>query len=252
VGTRHDLHAEVATNALLTNKHVFVEKPLALNDEELGRVLNAASASSGLLMVGFNRRFSPLALQAREFFNGRSEPLSIAYRVNAGRLPKEHWIQDQQQGGRIIGEVCHFIDFLTFLTAAKPISVFAEAINAKSDKIVNADSVFITLKFEDGSNGTIAYLAEGDRALAKERVEVFGGGRSFVLDDYLSATMYRDGREKQVNSKAQDKGQKDQVKAVCAAVLSGEAPINLDELASTTRTTFRILDSLRERARMEL
>jgi polar amino acid transport system substrate-binding protein len=252
VGTRHDLHAELVTNALFANKHVFVEKPLALNDEELGRVLNAASASSGLLMVGFNRRFSPLALQAREFFSGRSEPLSIAYRVNAGRLPKEHWIQDQQQGGRIIGEVCHFIDLLTFLTAAKPNSVFAEAINAKSDKIVDADSVFITLKFEDGSNATIAYLAEGDRALAKERVEVFGGGRSFVLDDYLSAIMYRDGREKQVNLKAQDKGQKDQVKAVCAAVLSGEAPINLDELASTTRTTFRILDSLRERARIEL
>ena len=141
---------------------------------------------------------------------------------------------------------------LTFLIGARPVSVFAEAISAKSAKIVDADSVFITLKFEDGSNGTIAYLAEGDRGLAKERIEIFGESRSFVLDDYLSATMYRDGREKQVNLKAQDKGQKDQVKAVCAAVLSGEAPISLDEFASTTRTTFRILDSLRERARIDL
>jgi predicted dehydrogenase len=252
VGTRHDLHARLATNALLANKHVFVEKPLALNDEELETILNAASASSGLLMVGFNRRFSPLAFQARDFFAGRSGPLSIAYRVNAGRVPKEHWLQDEQQGGRIVGEVCHFIDFMTFLTGAAPVSVFAEAISAKSDKIVDADSVFITLKFEDGSNGTIAYLAEGDRALAKERVEIFGEGRSVVLDDYRSATMYRDGREKQMSLKAQDKGQRDQVKAVCAAVLSGEPPIGLDELTSTTRTTFRILDSLRERARIDL
>ena len=252
IGTRHDSHAELARKALLANKHVFVEKPLALNDEELEGVLNAASASAGLLMVGFNRRFSPLALQARDFFAGRSGPLSISYRVNAGRVPNEHWIQDEQQGGRIVGEVCHFIDFLTFLTGARPTSVFAEAISAKSDKIVNADSVFITLKFEDGSNGTIAYLAEGDRALAKERVEILGEGKSLVLDDYRSVTTYRDGREKQVSLKAQDKGQKDQVTAVCAAVLSGEAPISLDDLASTSRATFRILDSLRERARIEL
>jgi polar amino acid transport system substrate-binding protein len=252
VGTRHDLHAELARKALLANKHVFVEKPLALNDEELEGVLNAASASAGLLMVGFNRRFSPVALQARDFFAGRSGPLSISYRVNAGRVPKEHWLQDEQQGGRIVGEVCHFIDFMTFLTGAPPTSVFAEAISAKSDKIVDADSVFITLKFEDGSNGTIAYLAEGDRVLAKERVEIFGEGKSLVLDDYRSVTMYRDGREKQVSLKAQDKGQKDQVTAVCAAVLSGEAPISLNDLASTSRATFRILDSLRERARIDL
>jgi predicted dehydrogenase len=253
VGTRHDLHAELATKALFANKHVFVEKPLALNDEELERVLNAASGSAGMLIVGFNRRFSPLAVQARNFFAGRISPLSITYRVNAGRLPKEHWLQDEQQGGgRIIGEVCHFIDVLTYLIGATPISVFAEAVSATSDKVVNADSVFITLKFEDGSNGTIAYLAEGDRGLAKERVEVFGEGRTFVLDDYRSAAMYRDGREKQVSLKAQDKGQRDQVKAVCAAVQSGTPPISLDELASTTRTTFRILDSLRERTRIDL
>jgi polar amino acid transport system substrate-binding protein len=252
VGTRNDLHAELARKALLANKHVFVEKPLALNDEELEGVLNAASASAGLLMVGFNRRFSPMALQARDFFAGRSGPLSISYRVNAGRLPKEHWVQDEQQGGRIVGEVCHFVDFMTFLTGAPPTSVFAEAISAKSDKIVDADSVFITLKFADGSNGAIAYLAEGDRVLAKERVEIFGEGKSLVLDDYRTVTMYRNGREKQVSLKAQDKGQKDQVTAVCAAVLSGKAPIGLDDLASTSRATFRILDSLRERARIDL
>jgi polar amino acid transport system substrate-binding protein len=252
VGTRHDLHAELATEALLRNKHVFVEKPLALNDEELETVLNATATSSGILMVGFNRRFSPLAQQAKEFFAGRNAPLSIVYRVNAGRIPKEHWLQEEEQGGRIIGEVCHFIDLMTFLTDSTPVSVFAESVNANSEKIVDADSVLITLKFADGSNGSIAYLAEGDRGLPKERVEIFGSGRTFVLDDFLRAVSFKEGKETQVTLKSQDKGQRDQVNAVCAAVGSGKAPISLNQLAATTRTTFRVLDSLRERTRVEV
>ncbi len=249
VGTRHDLHSELAAKALRKNKSVLVEKPLALNDQELDEVLEAATNSLAMLMVGFNRRFSPLARQAKEFFNGRSTPLSIAYRVNAGRIPKEHWIQDQDQGGgRIIGEVCHFIDLMTFLTNAVPVSVFAEAISAKSERTVDTDSVFITLKFSDGSNGSVAYLSEGDKTLPKERVEIFGAGRTFVLDDFRRATLYKDGRETQVALKAQDKGQLDQVRAVCESILSGgPAPISLEELAATTRATFRVLDSLRER-----
>ena len=248
VGTRHDLHASLAAQALRRNKHVFVEKPLALNDVELDDVLEAAAASTGKLMVGFNRRFSPLARQAKDFFSERDAPLSILYRVNAGRVPKEHWIQNENEGGgRIVGEVCHFIDLMTFLTDAHPLSVFAQAMSAKSDKILDADSVFITLKFSDGSNGTIAYLGEGDKALAKERIEIFGAGRSFVLDDFRRALSYKDGRENQVALKAQDKGQADQVRAVCASILSGGvAPISLEELTTTTRATFRVLDSLRE------
>ncbi|HSB27184.1 MAG TPA: bi-domain-containing oxidoreductase [Pyrinomonadaceae bacterium] len=252
VGTRHDLHAELVTKALLRNKHVFVEKPLALNDKELETVLNATSTSSGLLMVGFNRRFSPLAQQAKEFFAGRNAPLSILYRVSAGRIPKEHWVREEEQGGRIIGEVCHFIDLMTFLTDSTPVSVFAESVNANSEKIVDADSVLITLKFADGSNGNIAYLAEGDRSLPKERVEVFGSGRTFVLDDFQRAVSFKEGKETQVTLKSQDKGQRDQVNAVCAAVGSGKAPISLNHLAATTRTTFRVLDSLRERTRVEV
>lgn len=248
VGTRHDIHAQLATEALRRNKHVLVEKPLALNDDQLDDVVKAATGSSGLLMVGFNRRFSPLARQAKDFFKGRNTPLSIMYRVNAGRIPKEHWLQDEQQGGRIVGEVCHFVDLMTFLTDALPVSVFAEAVSAKHDKVLDADSVFITLKFSDGSNGSIAYLSEGDKSLAKERVEIFGAGRSFVLDDFKSAASFRDGRETPITLKAQDKGQLNQVKDICESVLSGgAAPISLEELVSTTRTTFRVLDSLRER-----
>ena len=248
VGTRHDLHAELATKALQLNKHVFVEKPLALTDAQLDSVVNAAATSSGHLMVGFNRRFSPLARQAKELFADREAPLSIMYRVNAGRIPKDHWTQNEKEGGgRIVGEVCHFVDLMTFLTDAKPLSVFAESVSARSSGFIDCDSVFITLKFSDGSNGTIAYLAEGDKALAKERVEIFGAGKVFVLDDFRSGKTYKDNRESVVTLKAQDKGQADQVRAVCSSILSNApAPISLDDLITTTRTTFRILDSLRE------
>jgi predicted dehydrogenase/threonine dehydrogenase-like Zn-dependent dehydrogenase len=254
IGTRHDSHADLARRALERNKHVFVEKPLALDDDQLDQVLEAAANSTGHLMVGFNRRFSPLARQAKDFFADGNTPLSILYRVNAGRIPKEHWIQDPiDGGGRIVGEVCHFVDLMQFLTGSEPVSVFAEAISSKSDKTVDADSVFINLRFSDGSNGCIAYLAEGDKSLSKERVEVFGGSRTFVLDDYRRATLHKNGREDQTTLKAQDKGQQAQVHQICASVLQGtEAPIRVNELAATTRATFRILDSLREHRPFEV
>lgn len=253
IGTRHDSHADLARQALERNKHVFVEKPLALDDEQLDRVLEAASNSTGHLMVGFNRRFSPLALRAKEFFAESNTPLSILYRVNAGRIPKEHWTQDPiDGGGRIVGEVCHFVDLMQFLTGAEPISVFAESVSAKSDKTVDADSVFINLRFADGSNGCIAYLAEGDKSLPKERVEIFGASRTFVLDDYRRARLHKNGREEQITLKAQDKGQQAQVHQICASVQGTEVPIRVNELAATTRATFRILDSLREHRPFEI
>ncbi len=247
IGTRHDSHAELAASVLRSNRHVFVEKPLALNDEELEDVLNAATQSEGNLTVGFNRRFSPLAREAHDFFAARRGPLSILYRVNAGHVPKTHWVQDAHEGGgRIIGEVCHFVDLMQFWTGAPPISVFAEAVEANNDQVVESDSIFITLRFGDGSNGCIAYVAEGDKAAAKERVEIFGESKTFVLDDFRRATLYKNGKETRKDLKTQDKGQAELVRAVCAMVREGgDAPITLEELAATTRATFRIVESLR-------
>jgi polar amino acid transport system substrate-binding protein len=241
IGTRHDLHADLARQALERDKHVFVEKPLALNDEQLDEVLAAAENSRGHLMVGFNRRFSPLAQQAKSVFAKRDTPLSILYRVNAGYVPKEHWTQDPVEGGgRVVGEVCHFVDLMQFFTDAPPVSVYAESVSAKSPNVIDADSVFITLRFADGSNGVIAYLSEGDKSLPKERVEIFGDGKCFVLDDFRQG-------------KVQDKGQRTQVQRICASVREGgPAPISLDELAATTRATFRILDSLRSKCVVSL
>ena len=254
VGTRHDLHAELAIKALALNKHVFVEKPLALSEDELSAVLDAAINSSAQLMVGYNRRFSPLARQAKTFFEGRNAPLSIVYRVNAGRIPKDHWLQDPVQGGgRIIGEVCHFVDFMEYITGALPVSVFAESVKGDNALRLNDDSVLVTLRFADGSNGSIAYLGEGDRALAKERVEIFGAGRSFVIDDFRRGIGYKDGREEQTTLRAQDKGQLDEVRALCESIMKPDAaPITLEELAVTSLTTFRILDSLRTGQRVDI
>jgi predicted dehydrogenase/threonine dehydrogenase-like Zn-dependent dehydrogenase len=247
IATRHDMHAELARRALELGRHVFVEKPLALNDQELESVMDAGARSGGAqLMVGYNRRFAPLSRAARELFKDRSAPLSISYRVNAGRIPREHWLQDPREGGgRIIGEVCHFVDLMQFLTDAAVVRVYCEAITSRNQQIVEEDSIFITLRFADGSNGSIAYLSEGDKSLPKERVEIFGGGKVFVLEDFRSATVYQQGREEVTKLRGQDKGQRDEVRALCEMVLEGrQAPISLESLANTSRATFRIRESL--------
>ncbi|HYY99274.1 MAG TPA: Gfo/Idh/MocA family oxidoreductase, partial [Pyrinomonadaceae bacterium] len=235
-------------------KHVFAEKPLAIDEASLDSVLEAASKSDGVLTVGFNRRFSPHAREAKEFFRGVRAPLSILYRVNAGRVPRAHWTQDPEEGGgRIVSEVCHFVDFMQFLTGSTVARVYAEPVASDDREAVGEDSVFVTLRFADGSNGAVAYLAEGDRAMRKERVEIFGGGRTFVVDDFREAFAYRDGRETRTRLRAQDKGQREEVRAVCEALRrGGPAPIPLRELAAATRATFRILDSLRTGEAVEM
>jgi polar amino acid transport system substrate-binding protein len=246
IATRHDVHASLAQQSLERGRHVFVEKPLALNDEELAGVLAAAQGSPAQLMVGFNRRFSPFARSARELFSDRT-PLSINYRVNGGRIPPGHWAHDPKiGGGRIVGEVCHFIDFIQFVTGSLTTRVYAEAISSDNSEVINDDSVFITLRLANGSNASIAYLAEGDRGLPKERIEIFGGGKSFVIDDFRTAGAWQNGRETKTKLREQDKGQKDEVRAVCAMVRDGTpSPIALEDLAATTRATFRVLESLR-------
>lgn len=247
VATRHDTHAGLARAGLERGLDVFVEKPLALDDEELDALLEAAGRARGRLTVGFNRRFSPHARAAGEFFKDRRAPLSMLYRVNAGRVPRTHWTQDAREGGgRIRGEVCHFVDFMQYVTGSHVRKVYAEPVSSDDREAVDDDSVFITLKFADGSNGTVAYLAEGDRALPKERVEIFGAGRAFVIEDFRAALSCAGGRETRTRLRAQDKGQREEVRAVCAALRQGApAPIPLADLVNTTRTTFRILDSLR-------
>jgi predicted dehydrogenase/threonine dehydrogenase-like Zn-dependent dehydrogenase len=193
--TRHNHHAAQVIAALKAGKHVFCEKPLALRRDELREIMQALGQSDRLLTVGFNRRFSPFALRIKTFFDVVSRPLAMHYRINAGNLPPDHWLHDAEQGGgRIIGEACHFIDFLTFLIGSPPVQVSATGI--PDDRRYREDNVIITLEFPDGSLGTVSYLAAGDRAFPKERVEVIGGGRVAVLDDFRRVETVHNGRRK--------------------------------------------------------
>ncbi len=239
IATRHDTHASLAAAALGAGKHVFCEKPLAIDAAGLADVMAAARSAPGILTVGFNRRFAPLLVKARAALDPRNGPLVMLYRVNAGAIPGDSWIQREEGGGRIVGEVCHFVDALTFLAGSLPVEVHAVAARD------HADAVSILIRFADGSTGTIVYSSLGDPSVPKEYVEVFAAGRVVQLDDYCRLTVTRSGKQKSSKS-AQDKGQQGLVTAFLAATRGkGEAPIPLRELAAVTEATFAIEESLR-------
>ncbi len=243
--TRHNTHAELVLRALQAGKNVFVEKPLAINAEQLEEILEAMKVERcPLLTVGFNRRFAPLAKELSRFLEDRREPLHAHYRVNAGPIPLNHWTQDPQVGGgRIIGEGCHFVDFLTFLTGATPVALVAHGLPDGGK--FREDNISITLTFPDGSIGIVDYLANGDKAFPKERLEVFCGGRIAVLEDFRSLEMVRDGHKRTVR-KAQDKGWEAEWTAFAQAVREGSGPtIPYDQLIGVTKATFAAIESLR-------
>ncbi len=244
--TRHDLHAELVIKALESEKHVFVEKPLAVNAEQLAKVEEALTHHASLVTVGFNRRFAPLARELKSFYADRVEPLHIHYRINAGYIPLKHWLHDPEQGGgRIIGEGCHFIDFVTFLVGESPVSVTAHALpdNGK----YREDNVSMTFTFPDGSIGVVDYLANGDKSVPKERVEVFGGGKVATLNDYRSLEMVHNGKRKIIKNRlGQDKGWKDEMLALEKAVKTGELPIPYEHLIGVTKASFAAVESLRK------
>ena len=254
VATRHNLHHDLAARALEAGRAVFVEKPLALDREGLAEVVAAARASGRQLMVGFNRRFAPLAVELRSRFASRVGPAVVHYRVNAGFLPKSHWTQDPVDGGgRIVGEACHFVDFVQYLTGAVPIRVAASSVRSGNERETDADSVAITLTMSDGSIGSILYVALGDKRLPKERCEVFADGAAGVLDDFRTCTVYRNGREERLKGGAQDKGHAAEVAAFVEAVRAGTAaPIPLDSLVATTLASFAAVESLRTNTPVDL
>jgi predicted dehydrogenase len=245
--TRHHLHARQTAAALRAGKHVFCEKPLALNREELLDVERALRDSGRLLMVGFNRRFAPMSARLRRFLEPVREPLMIHYRVNAGLLPPGHWHYDPAQGGgRIVSEGCHFIDYLTFLTGALPVRVRACALPG-GDRY-REENVVLTVELADGTIGVIDYLANGDRAMAKERVEVFGGGRSAILDDFRRLDLYASGRRSTARARLrQDKGHRAAWEAFVGAIQSGgPAPIPNECILTVSLATLAARDSLRQ------
>jgi predicted dehydrogenase len=250
--TRHDSHSELVVKALQAGKHVFVEKPLAVNSYQLSVISEQLLVTDHcLLMTGFNRRFAPLAQQLHASLVTRHEPLYMHYRVNAGYIPLNHWTHDPEQGGgRIIGEGCHFVDFLTFLAGSAPVSVSAQAL--PNGGKYREDNVSMTFTFADGSVGVVDYLANGDKSFPKERVEVFCGGQIAVLDDFRSLETVRDGKRKTVRLAGQDKGHFNEMLALVAGVRAGKAPIPYEQLVAVTQATFAAVEALRSGARVDI
>ena len=248
--TRHHLHAEQIIRALQAGKHVFCEKPLATTREQLIQIRDQLLSLENppLLMVGFNRRFAPLARKLYDFIKMRQEPLVAHYNINAGNIPLTHWVHDPiQGGGRIIGEGCHFIDFLTFLVGSPPISVQAQGL--PDDGRYREDNVVMVLAFADGSLGTVNYLANGDKAYPKERVEVFTGGRVALLDDFRTLELVHQGKRQVTRSALrQDKGHRAEWDSFSAAIRSGgPAPIPYGHLFGVSEATFAAMDALHSR-----
>jgi len=252
ITTRHDSHASYVCEALGAGKHVFVEKPLALTMEELERIEKAYHNSANetgerpLLMLGFNRRFSPQVKKIKSLLNGVKEPKSFILTINAGAIPPDHWTQDLRVGGgRIIGEGCHFIDLLRYLAGSHIISIQAMMVGNGHGMSIRNDKVSFTLAFEDGSFGTVHYLANGHKSFPKERLEVFCSGRILQLDNFRKLRGFGWPGFKKMDLYRQDKGNTACAAAFIDAIRNGDqVPIPFDELLEVTRVSFEIVEAL--------
>jgi predicted dehydrogenase len=241
IGTRHHLHAAQALEALAAGRHVFVEKPLCLHESEVAPLLDAARRARRLLAVGFNRRYSPLVVRVREVLADRRGPMLAVYRVNAGALPPGHWAQDPEQGGgRILGECCHFVDLLLHLAPAPLVAVEARALPSDGAGVVRGDSFAATLSFADGSRAVLAYTGLGDAGLPKERLEIFRGGTSLVLDDFRALVVHG-GAGGSMTLPQQDKGIARQWEAIGRRLRGRPSDlVTTAEVEAATRATFAL------------
>ena len=268
ITTRHNNHASLVIESLKANKHVFVEKPLALNPEELDEIITLYSSlstqhselsfsalstqnSALFVMVGFNRRFAPLALKMKELLGDGQTPVNIVATMNAGFIPADFWVHDPEVGGgRIIGEACHFIDLCSYLAGSRVTAVCMNAMGTNPDEMT--DNATIILKYENGSNAVINYFSNGSKAYAKERVEVFSQQRVLVMDNWRKLSGYGFKNFKAMSS-AQDKGHANQFKLLVERIQKGGEPlIPFRELVNTTKASFGAIDSLQKGAWVEI
>ncbi len=245
VATRHNLHAGNVMDALKNNKNVFVEKPLCMNREELEKISELYNQKDNLhLMVGYNRRFSP-AIKKIMAAMDNEVPRAISYRINAGNMPKDHWVQDKEVGGgRIIGEVCHFIDLVMYLSGSK--INFINAVSMENNPYM-MDTITINMGFENGSIGSICYFSNGANSLPKENIEVFYANKVMIADDFKELKTY--GKEiKSDKLGKQDKGHAQEIKEFIEAVENGKpTPISFEEIYASTKATLDVIDSIKNK-----
>lgn len=254
--TRHNQHAPMVASAINAGKNVYVEKPLAIDEKSLELVEKAwdERKSDTKLFIGYNRRFAPQVIEIKKFFDGRTGPMVMHYRVNAGFMDKKEWYQQADVGGgRIIGEACHFIDTFSYLTGALPKAVFASAISTEDSSVTPADNSIITIEFDDGSIGSISYLANGDPMFPKEYIDIFCDGSVALLDNFNSVQTTRNGKTKKSKSMAQDKGHKAEMEIMLKTIQDGTGqPISFESICATTRATFAVHKSIDTKTRVEL
>ncbi|MFH0806284.1 MAG: bi-domain-containing oxidoreductase [Candidatus Brennerbacteria bacterium] len=243
--TRHRNHAMMAVQALEAGKNIYIEKPLALNEEELNLVIKVAERSKGRLLVGFNRRFSYHLREARREFKDSKTPLSILYRVNVGPLEPNHWSYDPEEGGRLIGEGCHFVDALQFLSGSKPRRISSAGVPV-GGAVPHEDNFTISIEFENGSLGTIVYTALGSFRFPKEYLEIYGDGKIMVIDNFKGGKVIEAGRTRDLSRWHQNKGYTEEMVAMVEAIQSGgPSPISLEELYLSHLATFKAAEALR-------
>jgi predicted dehydrogenase len=256
VATRHDRHGDIALESLRAGKATFVEKPLCLAQSELAAIAEAATAPGAPpLVVGFNRRHAPLLVSLKAHLDGARGPLNTLIRVNAGVLPADHWLNDPVEGGgRLLGEGCHFLDLLCHLTGSEPVAVVASGHAGEGEPLQSAQDVAVTVRFADGSLGTLLYGTAGAAAAGKELVEAHRGDRSGRLDDFGSLELWGGGKARTESSRARDKGHAAEV-AHFARLARGEEPASLAETASylaAMRVTFAAVEALATGAEVRL
>jgi len=251
ITTRHNLHASMVTKGLRAGKNVFVEKPLCLNNEELAEITNVYKHINGnvLLTVGFNRRFSPFAIKMKKLLG--TAPMNIIATINAGFIPPEVWVHDLEiGGGRIIGEVCHFIDICSFLADNEVVSVCMNVMGTEIKE--NTDNVSILLKYKNGTNATIHYFANGNKAYSKERIEVYSQNRTLILNNWKELRGYGFKGFYKMKGR-QDKGHKVQFALLGDRVKNGgEALISFNSIVNTTKASFACIESLKNKIWVDL
>ncbi|MBN2571479.1 MAG: bi-domain-containing oxidoreductase [Ignavibacteriales bacterium] len=245
VVTHHSSHAKYVIDSIKNNKNVFVEKPLAVSIEELEEIKKVYDKSKVNLLVGFNRRFSKPFQKIKEFFVENTEPFVINYRVNAGFIPMESWIQEPSQGGRIIGEGCHFIDVFDFIINSKPTSLYATTIRTNNSVMKNEDNVNITINYENGSIANLLYLANGDKNLPKEYCEIFSGGKTAIMQDFKKIILYQNSKSYTIKFDSK-KGHKEEVEYFIN-LLRGkiENKLSFESIYTTTLITLKVHDSIK-------
>lgn len=246
IATRHNLHGSMVLQALRAGKHVFVEKPLAIKPDELDAIEDffAGHQDAPVLMTGFNRRFSAPIVAARNLLKDRAGPLMINYRMNAGYLPKEHWVHGDEGGGRNIGEACHIYDLFNYLTGAIVSDVRVAAIGGASGQWRRSDNFIATITYDDGSVCSLAYTAMGHRDYSKERMDVFGDGKVISLDDYRSLVIVG-ARGADWRSQTPEKGQLAEFKSLAACLRKKQPwPISLEEQLNATRISYQVEEAL--------